>query len=399
MCAAPVERSRFWIESSAAETGIFHRLSGGGCLIGLFEEDTMRSFLRIGLVIFTASLSSAGFSTGLFAEEKLNPAGIWQIRLMIPGRPASESTLRLERSGEKIVGVLSDFRGRSTPIKDAQLKDGELSFHVTFSQQGREFSFAYKGKLTADSFKGKVSGNFGGRPLMFDFDGKRKKEEATLAGAWKITFTLDSGLKLQPTVRLKQEGEKLSGDYIGTSGKELRLQNVQLKGQDLSFRIIDEFEGDKVPLVYSGKVAGATMQGTVALGEGKQTATLKFEAQKIQTPTVNIAGSWKLKVPFKPGPSFEPTLKLVQTGSVFSGTYAGEQGDTAIADALILGDEFTFEVARSRDGKSYKLRYQGKVKGDTIKGSVDYDFDGIIGVLDFEGQRVGGSSSVSEKKS
>src|SRR5262249_35347040 len=265
----------------------------------------MTRFLTIGFAIVTESLLSAGFSTGLFAEEKLNPAGIWQIRLMIPGRPATESTLRLEVSGGKIVGVLSDFRGRSTPIKDAQLKDGELSFHVTFSQQGREFSFAYKGKLTADSFKGKVSGNFGGRPLAFDFDGKRKKEEATLAGAWKITLTLDSGFKLQPTVRLKQEGEKLGGDYIGASGKESRLQNVQLKGQDLSFRIIDEFDGEKVPLAYSGKVTGATMQGTVVLGEGKQTSTLKFEAQKIQTPTVNIAGSWKLKVPFKPGQTFE----------------------------------------------------------------------------------------------
>src|SRR5262249_40239460 len=154
--------------------------------------------------------------------------------------------------------------------------------------------------------------------------------------------TLDSGLKLQPTVRLKQEGAKLSGDYVSTSGKELPLQEVQLKGQDLSFQIVDEFDGEKTPLAYSGKISGATMQGTVKFGTGKQTSNFKFEAQKIQTPTANIAGTWKLKVPFRPGQLFEPTLKLVQTGSTFNGSYVGEQGESSIADALILGDELTF---------------------------------------------------------
>jgi hypothetical protein len=57
-------------------------------------------------------------------------------------------------------------------------------------------------------------------------------------------------------------------------------------------------------------------------------------------------------------------------------------------EALILGDEIAFEVARERDGRKYRLRYQGKVKGDTLAGSVDYSFDGMTGLLDFEGKRV-----------
>ncbi|HEV3445170.1 MAG TPA: hypothetical protein VG099_11035, partial [Gemmataceae bacterium] len=86
--------------------------------------------------------------------------------------------------------------------------------------------------------------------------------------------------------------------------------------------------------------------------------------------------------------TFEPVLKLVQKGSSFSGTYQGEQGETAIKDALIFGDEFTFEVLRERNGNRYRLRYQGKVNGDSMKGSVEYDFDGIGGFLEFEGKRV-----------
>ena len=103
-----------------------------------------------------------------------------------------------------------------------------------------------------------------------------------------------------------------------------------------------------------------------------------------------MAGSWKLTVAYQPGITFEPTLKLAQTGSVLTGTYVGEQGETAITDGLILGDEIMFTVTCKRDGKQYKLKYTGAVKQDTITGSVDYDFDGVTGFLPFVGKRLSG---------
>ena len=121
---------------------------------------------------------------------------------------------------------------------------------------------------------------------------------------------------------------------------------------------------------------------------GKDAVALKVQAENLETPTANVAGTWKLTVLFKPGQPFEHTLKLVQTGSSLSGTYHGEQGETPIAGGLIFGDELTFEVIRERSGNKYRLRYQGKVSGEMMKGSVEYDFDGIGGFLDFEGKRI-----------
>src|SRR5262249_21544709 len=278
---------------------------------------------------------------------------------------------------------------------DIELKGDDLSFKIILKRDGQDLTMTYKAKLAKDALKGNISISLFGQMRSFPFEGKRKKDDATLAGSWKITLILDSGQKLQPTIRLKQEGSKLSGEYIGNAGKEMPLQDVQFKSGELSFHVVVQFEEDKVPLAYAGKVTGNAIAGTVKLGAGKQTATMKFEAQKIQTPTANLAGTWKLKVPFTPDQVFEPTLKLMQTGSVFNGTYAGEHGETKIADALIMGDEFTFEVARDKDGKKYRLRYQGKVKGDTLKGNVDYDFDGIAGFLTFDGQRVAGANPAS----
>src|SRR5262245_58226217 len=101
--------------------------------------------LRIRLFISTIVLSSAGLMS-LPADEKLDPAGLRGIRTAMPGRPNNEATLRLGKAGDKLVGVMTDVRGRSTPIKDPELKDGELSFRLVFKQQDREFSFLYKGK-------------------------------------------------------------------------------------------------------------------------------------------------------------------------------------------------------------------------------------------------------------
>jgi hypothetical protein len=248
--------------------------------------------------VLLAALVAAALGSGLRSEEKLDPAGLWQLRVTRPGRPAMETVLRLEKAEDKLVGVMTDNQGRTTPIKDAQFKDGQLTFRTILKRDNQEFTFSYKGKLSADAIKGQVTANLLGRQLSFDFDGKRTKEDAA----------------------------------------------------------------------------------------------------KAKTPTANIGGTWKLKVPYKSGNVFEPTLKLVQAGSGLTGTYVGEQGETAIADGLLLGDEFVFEVARERDGKHFKLKYQGKVQGDTLKGSVDYDFDGLTGALDFEGKRQAAPDSNSEKK-
>jgi hypothetical protein len=349
----------------------------------------MNRFSRIVIELFGIVLLLNASAAMVLAQQKIDPIGTWELHVNRPGRPANDPLLRLERAGEKIVGVLTDPQGRSTPVKDVELKGDELSFKITVKREGQELTITYKAKITGDTLKGNLSLSAFGQLRNIVFEGKRKKDNGTLTGSWKINLILESGQKLQPTIRLKQDGATVSGQYVGNSGKEMPLQDVQLKNGELSFRVVDQFDDDKVPLAYAGKVNGGVVTGTVKIGGGNQTTTLKFDAQKIQTPTASLAGTWKLKVPIKPDQVFEPTLKLTQTGSVFAGSYVGDQGETRIADALVMGDEFTFEVARDKDGKKYRLRYQGKVNGDHLKGSVDYDFDGIVGFYGFEGQRVG----------
>jgi hypothetical protein len=347
---------------------------------------------------FGACACLALLVTGAVAGEKADPSGLWQIVVERPGRPRSESILRLEKSGSEFVGVMMDAQGRSTPIRDAKLVGDELSFRIKIQRDGRDFGFMYKGKVTADALKGLVSINVLGINRSAPFTGKRMKDEGLLPGLWKVTLTLEDGQKAQPTLRLKKEGDRLSGTYVGTTGREAAVKDLVLKDGKLSFDVADRIEGDKVRLRYAGKLAGERINGTVTFGEGNQLVTLKFEAKKDHAATANIAGSWKLKVPYQAGTTFEPTIKLIQNGNSLSGVYIGPHGETPINDALIFGEEFTFEVNHEKDGHKYKLRYQGKAKGNTLSGGVDYDFDGMVGWLEFEGKRTGGPDGNSVKR-
>jgi hypothetical protein len=321
------------------------------------------------------------------AETPSNPAGTWQVRFVRPGRPPGEAMLKLEKAGDKYVGALTDGQGKTTPIKDARFSDGELSFRVTYDRQGQPVTVTYKGKVTEDAIKGQVTFEALGMKRSIDFDGKRVNEKDLLAGLWKITLTVDTE-KLHPVVVLRQAGDAVSGDYVGHYGDKAPLREGKFQSGELSFQVPDKINGSAVVFHYVGKKTGDTIKGTVKFGSGNQAGSLPFEAHKSQMPTADVGGIWKLRIALKNGPTFEPTLKLAQEGMALSGTYVGEQGETPITDALVLGDEVTFDVARERDGKKYKLHYQAKVKGDSLAGSVDYYFDGLTGFVEFAGKRL-----------
>jgi hypothetical protein len=347
----------------------------------------MNRSLTLAWIIGTAAALTAG-PCAARAETPANVAGTWQLRFVRQGRPPGEATLKLEKAGDKYVGVLTDSQGKGTPIKEAHLSDGELSFVVTFDRQGQEIKVTYKAKVTGDTLKGQVTFEALGMKRSIDLDGKRVNEQDILAGLWKITLVLESGQKLQPLLVLKQAGDTVSGDYIGHSGNKTPLKDVKFAAGELSFRVPDRVDDDGVVFQYVGKKVGAAIKGTVKFRASNRPVSVPFEAHKSQMPTADVAGTWKLRIALKNGPTFEPTLKLVQQGMALSGVYAGEQGETPITDALVLGDEITFDVARDRDGKKYKLHCQAQAKGDTLKGTVDYYFDGVTGFVDFEAKRL-----------
>jgi hypothetical protein len=92
----------------------------------------------------------------------------------------------------------------------------------------------------------------------------------------------------------------------------------------------------------------------------------------------DASGTWKWTQPGRGGgQSFEVTLKLEVKDGALSGTMLGVDTpngkipDVAIADGSIKGDTISFSITREFNGNKRTSKYEGKLEGDTIKGTVE----------------------------
>jgi hypothetical protein len=86
-----------------------------------------------------------------------------------------------------------------------------------------------------------------------------KKPEIT--GTWKSSSTNQDGQVRETTIKLKAEGEKLTGTVSGRNNTDTAIEEGKIKGEEISFQVTREFNGNKVTTKYSGKVAGDTIKG------------------------------------------------------------------------------------------------------------------------------------------
>lgn len=80
-----------------------------------------------------------------------------------------------------------------------------------------------------------------------------------------------------------------------------------------------------------------------------------------------IDGKWVAQVPGQGGQTRETTFTFKADGGKLTGTVAGMQGEVAIEDGTIKGDDISFTQTIERQGNKIKLVYTGKVSGDEIK--------------------------------
>ncbi len=80
-----------------------------------------------------------------------------------------------------------------------------------------------------------------------------------------------------------------------------------------------------------------------------------------------IDGKWVAQVQGQGGQTRETTFTFKADGGKLTGTVSGMQGEVAIEDGTIKGDDISFTQTVERQGNKIKLVYTGKVSGDEIK--------------------------------
>lgn len=82
-------------------------------------------------------------------------------------------------------------------------------------------------------------------------------------------------------------------------------------------------------------------------------------------------GTWKASVE-TPNGTMESTFALKVDGTKLTGTVTGRMGEAPISEGKVDGDKVSFAVSREFNGQTFKITYDGVVKGDEMKLTVHF---------------------------
>jgi hypothetical protein len=115
-------------------------------------------------------------------------------------------------------------------------------------------------------------------------DGKDAAKEAAskVDGTWTWSFTGQNGQKRESSLKLKQDGEKLTGTMSGRpggAGAEIKDGKVDADGT-LSFTVTREINGNTMTAKYHGKLEGDTIKGKIETTRDGQSREREWEATR-----------------------------------------------------------------------------------------------------------------------
>ncbi len=110
-----------------------------------------------------------------------------------------------------------------------------------------------------------------------------KKADATGTWTW-TTPGRNGGEPRKMTLNLKAEGEKLTGK-LGMPNRdgevtETEISDGKVKGDDVSFTVTREFNGNKFVAKYSGKLSAGAIKGKMDFERNGESQSRDWEAKR-----------------------------------------------------------------------------------------------------------------------
>lgn len=208
--------------------------------------------------------------------------GTWNATVTTQQGPIA-SEIKLKKDGDKIVGTIASQMGE-TPI-EAEVKGKALTIWFNFQGQNGPMAIELAGNVEGDSVTGSM--NIGGQQAG-EFVATRQKESKdpskeskapspapstpsvpstpSLTGTWNVSVELPN-MTATPTVVLKQDGEKLTGDYVSAQYGKFAITGT-VKGADVNFWFAMNVEGSALNVTYTATVdKDGGLKGSVAYGD------------------------------------------------------------------------------------------------------------------------------------
>jgi hypothetical protein len=239
----------------------------------IMTEVTLRNAFTITLTIAAVCLLAPARPA---SAQSPDITGTWTLTVTMAQGTQRTAALALKNDAGKLVGTLSREQG-DLPV-EATVKEKAVTMAFTVPTQSGPLNVVLIG--TAEGDAGRAARSMSGT-VDLGSEGKGQwtatrpaaAQSATVDvnGAWAFAVETGAGTGT-PTMTFKQDGEKLTGQYIGQLG-EAPLTGT-LKGTAIEFTIDLTFQGNAVRIQYAGTVEKGSMKGTAKFGDlGERTFT------------------------------------------------------------------------------------------------------------------------------
>lgn len=224
----------------------------------------------------TAAQTQAAASIGA-----ADVVGTWNANFVTPNEEIP-AQIKLSRTGEKLTGTISSRLGESK--LEAEQKGKAVT--IWFTMQGQNGPMAVELSATQDGDTLKGSTMAAGSPAG-EWTATRDKSAAppaasapapaaatttttaspsSLTGTWSVSLELPN-ISATPTMMLKQDGEKLTGEYVSQQYGRFPLTGT-VKGADVTIAYAMTVEGTALNVTYAGKIdKDGNIAGTVSFGD------------------------------------------------------------------------------------------------------------------------------------
>lgn len=223
-------------------------------------------------------LSILAFGCTAIGSVAEDASGSWKWSFTTQNGDTIESTAKLKQEGQKLSGSVTSRFGEAE-ISDGSVKGEEVFFSIKRERDGQAFVIKYTGKLTGDKITGQMHFERDGQSRSREWEARRAPGKASIAGNWTTALILPDGNRIEGSLRVKQDGDKLTGALIRNEN-ETALQEGKIAGDEISFKVLRDRDGRTVTAKYRGKVSGDSIKGKVESDWSGDWQTLDWEGSR-----------------------------------------------------------------------------------------------------------------------
>ena len=207
-----------------------------------------------------------------------------------------------------------------------------------------------------------------------------------IIGRWDMTVSDGAGGTYPSWFEVTRSGEKLEGRFVGRSGSQRPIKNVEFANRRLKFSLPPQFERRRTDLDFEGELAGERIEGTSTDPDGRSFKWSAVRAPKLEQKSkprwaapVKLLngrdlGGWKVR-----------DAKKAATWRITDGVMENTPRGTDIITERKFTDfklhvEFKM-VEKSNSGVYLRGRYEVQIQDDFGKEPESHRIGGIYGFI------------------